>query len=136
MPRKQRKKRWRKLFKILKMEIEAIKKTQMEGILEMDNLGKQTGTMNARIPNRIWEIKEKISDPEDTIEETDWSVRENVKSKKCLTQSIQEIWDTMKRLNKNNRNRRRNTTCWLRFLSCPVPQLFSTKETQRGLHSL
>jgi hypothetical protein len=30
------------------------------------------------------------------IEEIDTSGKENVKSKKCLTQNIQEIWDTMK----------------------------------------
>ena len=36
---------------------------------------------------------------EDTIEETDSSVKENVKSNKLLTQNIQEIWDTMKRPN-------------------------------------
>ena len=33
------------------------------------------------------------------IEEIDTSGKENVKSKKCLTQNIQEIWDTMKRPN-------------------------------------
>lgn len=31
----------------LKMEAEAIKKTQTEGILEMEDLGKRTGTANA-----------------------------------------------------------------------------------------
>ena len=33
------------------------------------------------------------------IEETDTSVKENVKSKKFLTQNIQEIWDTTKSQN-------------------------------------
>ena len=40
-----------------------------------------------------------FSGVEDTIEEIDTSVKENVKSKKFLTQNIQEIWDTMKRPN-------------------------------------
>jgi hypothetical protein len=37
----------------LKVEIEAIKKTQTEEILKMENLGKRTGTKDARITNRI-----------------------------------------------------------------------------------
>jgi hypothetical protein len=36
----------------LKVEIEAIKKTQTEGIMEIDNLEKRTGTY-ASITNRI-----------------------------------------------------------------------------------
>ena len=34
---------------------------------------------------------------EDTIEETDIFVKDNVKSKKFLTKNIQEIWDTVKK---------------------------------------
>ena len=41
-------------------------------------------------------MEERISDIEDTIEEIDSSVKENVKSKTLLTQNIQEIWDAMK----------------------------------------
>ena len=37
----------------LKMEIEAIKKTQTEGILEIENLEKRTGRTYATITNRI-----------------------------------------------------------------------------------
>ena len=44
-------------------------------------------------------MEERISSIEDTIEETDSLVKENNKSNKFLTQNIQEIWDTMKRLN-------------------------------------
>ena len=40
----------------LKMEIEAIKKTQTEGILEMENLGKRTGTTDASITGE-WKNK-------------------------------------------------------------------------------
>ena len=36
----------------LKMEIEAIKKTQSEGILEMKNLWKRTGTIHTSITNK------------------------------------------------------------------------------------
>lgn len=37
----------------LKREIEEIKKTQTEAVLEMKNLGKRTGTTDASITNRI-----------------------------------------------------------------------------------
>ena len=49
--------------------------------------------------SRIQEMGERISSTEDTIEEIDSSVRENIKSSKSLTQNIQEVWDTMKRPN-------------------------------------
>ena len=45
----------------LKIEIEAIKKTYTEGILEMENLGKRTGTTDTSITNRIQEMEERIS---------------------------------------------------------------------------
>jgi hypothetical protein len=38
------------------MEIETIKKTKMEATMEMDNLGKRSGTTNASIIDRIGEI--------------------------------------------------------------------------------
>ena len=41
------------------MEIEAIKKTQTEEILEMENLGKITGTTDVS-SNRIQEMEERI----------------------------------------------------------------------------
>ena len=46
-------------------------------------------------------MKKRISGIEDTIEEIDILVKENVKSKKkkVLIQNIQEIWDIMKRPN-------------------------------------
>jgi hypothetical protein len=37
----------------LKLERETIKKTQMEATLEMENLGKRTGTTDTSITNRI-----------------------------------------------------------------------------------
>jgi hypothetical protein len=53
------------------MEIEAIKKTQTEEILEMENLGKWTKTTEASITNRTQEMEERISGTEDTIKEID-----------------------------------------------------------------
>jgi hypothetical protein len=44
-----------KTLQELKIEIEAIKKTQTEGILEMENLGKRTGAREISIANRIQE---------------------------------------------------------------------------------
>ncbi|KAL6065661.1 hypothetical protein STEG23_028022 [Scotinomys teguina] len=84
----------------LKTEIEAIKKTpQTEGRLEMENLSKQTGTTDASITNKLQEVEERISGIEDTIEEIDLSVKGNTKTKKVITQNVQQIWDTMKRSN-------------------------------------
>ena len=77
----------------LKTEIKVIKKTQTEGILHV----KMNGRYRASIPNRIPEMEERSSGVEDTTEEIGSSVKENVKSKKFLTQNIQKIWDTMKR---------------------------------------
>jgi predicted nucleic acid-binding Zn-ribbon protein len=45
----------------MKVEIEAIKKTQAEGNLEMENLRKRTGSMYINITNRIQDMKERIS---------------------------------------------------------------------------
>jgi hypothetical protein len=83
----------------LKMEIEETKNTQTEVLLEMENLGKRTGTTDISTNNRIQVTEESISDKEDTIREINVSVKENVKSKKLLTQNIQEIWYTLKRSN-------------------------------------
>ena len=66
----------------MKSKTEAIKKTQTEGIQEMENLGKQTWTTDASIPNRIQEMEERISGIDDAIEEMGSSVKENVREKK------------------------------------------------------
>ena len=44
-------------------------------------------------------MEERISGAEDSIENMVTTIKENAKCKKILTQSIQEIQDTMKRLN-------------------------------------
>lgn len=53
------------------MGVEAINKTQTEGILEMENLGKRTGTTDTSITNRIQEMEDRPSGEEDTIGEID-----------------------------------------------------------------
>jgi uncharacterized coiled-coil protein SlyX len=83
----------------LKMEIETIKKSQRKTTLELGNLGKRSGVIDVSITNRIQEMEERISEAEDTIENIDTTVKEDAKSKKLLTQNIQEIQDTMRRPN-------------------------------------
>jgi hypothetical protein len=55
----------------MKIEIKGMKKTQSEGILEMGNLGKSTGTTDTSIFSRIQTKEERISGIEDMPEETD-----------------------------------------------------------------
>ena len=62
----------------VKMEMEAINETQTERILDMENLGKRTGTTDASITNRI---QERISGIKAKIE-IGTSVKENIKLKK------------------------------------------------------
>jgi hypothetical protein len=78
-----------------KMKVETIKKSQRETILKIEKLEKKSGAIDAKITNRIQEIEERISGAEDTIENIDTIIKENVKSKTILTQNIQEIQDTM-----------------------------------------
>jgi chromosome segregation ATPase len=88
-----------KTIQDLKMEIETLKKSQSETTLELENLGKRSGIIDASITNRIQEIEEKILDAEDSIENIDTTLKENAKSKKLLTQNIQEIQDKMRKPN-------------------------------------
>ena len=48
--------------------------------MDIENLGKKSGVMDASITKRIQEIEERISDVEDTIESIDIKVKENAKS--------------------------------------------------------
>ena len=50
------------------MEVETIKKSQSETTLEIENLEKKSGAIDASITNRIKEMEKKISGTEDTIE--------------------------------------------------------------------
>jgi hypothetical protein len=43
------------------MEVETIKKSQREKTLEIETLGKQSGTIDASISNRIQEMEERNS---------------------------------------------------------------------------
>jgi predicted nucleic acid-binding Zn-ribbon protein len=83
-----------KIIQDLKVEVETIKKSQGETTLEIENLGKKSGAIDARITNRIQEIEERISGAEDTIENIDTTIKEN---EKCKIQNIQEIQDRMRR---------------------------------------
>ena len=65
----------------LKMEVETIKKSQRETNLEMENLGKKSGAIDASITNRIHEIEERIYCAENFIENIDTTVKENKKCK-------------------------------------------------------
>ena len=80
------------------MEVETIKKTKTTS-LEMEILGKRSIITDVSITNRIQEIQERISSVDDTIEEIDTTVKENSKHQNLLTQSTQEIQDTLKRPN-------------------------------------
>ena len=44
----------------LKREVDTIKKTQSEAMLEIETLGKKSGTIDASITNRIQEIEENL----------------------------------------------------------------------------
>jgi predicted nucleic acid-binding Zn-ribbon protein len=74
-----------KTIQDLKMEIETIKKSQRERTLEIENLGKRSGVLDACITNRIQEIEQRISGAKDTIENIDTTVKENPKCKKLLS---------------------------------------------------
>jgi len=73
-----------KTIQDLKMEIETIKTSQRETALEIENLGKRSGFIDARITNRIQEIEERLSGAEDTIENIETKVKENIKGKTLL----------------------------------------------------
>ena len=80
------------------MEAET-KKSQRKTALEIENLQKRSGVIDASTTNRIQEIEKRISGAEDTKENIDTTVKENPKCKKLLTQNIQEIQDTIRRPN-------------------------------------
>jgi hypothetical protein len=83
----------------LKKEVDTIKKTPSEATLEIETLGKKSGTIDSSISNRIQEMEERISGAEDSIENISTTIKENAKCKKILAQNIQEIQDTMRRPN-------------------------------------
>jgi hypothetical protein len=88
-----------KTIQDLKREVETIKKAQSETTLEIDALGKKSGTIDASISNRIQEMEERISGAEYSIGNMGTTIKENAKCKQILTQNIQEVQDTMRRPN-------------------------------------
>jgi predicted nucleic acid-binding Zn-ribbon protein len=64
-----------KTIQNLKMEIETIKKSQRETTLNLENLRKRSGVIDASITNRLQEIEERISGVEDTKENIDATVK-------------------------------------------------------------
>lgn len=72
------------------MEIEALNTTKTGGILEMETLGRRNRNYR-HSHTRIQDMEKKISGIEDAIEEIHKAIKENIKSKNILTQSIQEI---------------------------------------------
>jgi chromosome segregation ATPase len=88
-----------KTIQDLKREVDTIKKTKSEATLEIETLGKKSGTIDESISNRIQETEERRSGAEDSIENIGTTIKENTKRKKILTKNIQEIQDTMRRPN-------------------------------------
>jgi DNA-binding FrmR family transcriptional regulator len=88
-----------KTIQDLKREVDTINKTQSEATLEIENLGKKSGTIDASISNRIQEMEERISGAEGSLENINTTIKENKKCKRILTQNIQEIQDKMRRPN-------------------------------------
>ena len=83
----------------IKREVDTIKKTQSEAMLEIETLGKKSGNIDVSISNRIQQMEERNSGAEDSIENIGTTIKDNTKCKKILTQNIQEIQDTMRRPN-------------------------------------
>jgi hypothetical protein len=77
-----------KTIQDLKREAKIIKKTQSETTLEIETLGKKSGTIDMSISNRIQEMEERISGAEGSIEIISTTIKENAKCKKILTQNI------------------------------------------------
>ena len=90
----------------LKVEVETPKKMQMEKSWTWKNLNKKWSITDVSITNRIQDIEERISGIEDTLEETDTTVKkiiqniENLNPKHPGNSGLNEITKF-----KNNQNR-------------------------------
>jgi prefoldin subunit 5 len=73
-----------KTIQDLKMEVETIKKSQRETTLEIEILGKKSGSIDARITNRIQEMEERISGAEDSIGNIDTTINKMQNAKRSL----------------------------------------------------
>jgi hypothetical protein len=63
----------------LKREVDTMKKTQSETTLEIETIGKKSGTIDVSINNRIQEMEERNSGAEDSIENMGTTIKENAK---------------------------------------------------------
>jgi hypothetical protein len=75
----------------LKREVDKIKKTQSEKTLEIETIGKKSGTIGGSISNKIQEMEERISGAEDSIEKISTTIKDNAKCKKicvCVIRSL------------------------------------------------
>ena len=66
----------------LKREVDTIKKSQIEATLEIETLGKKSGTIDVSISSRIQEMEERISGAEDSLENMGTTIKENAKCKR------------------------------------------------------
>jgi len=73
------------------MEIETMKRAHSETTLEIENLRKRSGVIDASITDGLHEIEERILGAEDIIENIDTTFKENVNRKKLLALNMQEI---------------------------------------------
>ena len=93
----------------LKREVDTVKKTESEGTLELETLGKKSGNIDASISNRIQKIKERISGAEDSIEnihrehrhnnQRKWKMQKDPNSKHPGNPGHNEEWMRMKIFN-------------------------------------
>jgi predicted nucleic acid-binding Zn-ribbon protein len=74
-----------KMIQDLKREVDTIKKTQSEVMLEIENLGKKSGTIDSSVSNRIQEMEEGISGAEDSIDNIGTKIKENAKCKQIMS---------------------------------------------------
>jgi hypothetical protein len=61
---------------------------QRETTVEIETLGKKSGSIDGRISNRIQEMEERISGAEDSTDSMDTTIKENAKCIKVLTKTI------------------------------------------------
>jgi predicted nucleic acid-binding Zn-ribbon protein len=66
----------------LKREVDTILKTLSEATLEIENLGKESGTIDVSISNRIQEMEERISGVEDSIENVSTTIENKQNAKR------------------------------------------------------
>jgi prefoldin subunit 5 len=71
-----------KTIQDIKREVDTIKKTQSEATLEIETLGKKSGTIDASIRNRIQEMEERISGAEHSIENISTTIKKMQNAKR------------------------------------------------------